>query len=454
MKAIHFAAQAGNLKLVKQMAVRGLRLDLPNADKWTPLHFAVQGGHIDLIRFLISQDVSVNHITAQGLSPLHFAGQTGDEYIVTLLIESGASLDAKDSSGQTPLHYAITSQCLNCVKFLLNFAADPNIMDRDGFAPLHIAASEGNYIMAEALLDGKAIPDLIHPPTKREVYWSPLHYAARRGADDILGLLLDKGANPSVQNSLQVTPLHIAASEKQRRAVDLLIQRGASPGLPDSDGETPLFGAIRGHSIEIVQLLSTPETIAIASKSGQTALHLASKLGFADIVKFLLDRKADPTPGDSDGNTPLHLAVIHKRKQIVRLLLDAGCDILRRNNEHKSPFALATGALIQIMKLHMDQNPKAVRPVAVQQVKCSTKSVPSRLKLQLGQKKTVKNVSKRPEDVSAETVEDIRPESLEAFDKLIRDEINELRDSLTTQVASVRQLLDDLRSDFRSINNE
>jgi ankyrin repeat protein len=99
MKDIHYAAQSGNVKLLTQMAARGHRLDLPTADKWTPLHFAVFGRHIDAARFLISQDVSVNVRTSKGLSPLHFAGHSGDEYILTLLVDSGAALDATDSDG-------------------------------------------------------------------------------------------------------------------------------------------------------------------------------------------------------------------------------------------------------------------------------------------------------------------------------------------------------------------
>ena len=61
-----------------------------------------------------------------------------------------------------------------------------------------------------------------------------LHIAARLGAVDCAGLLLDSGATPDAATVEQYTPLHIAAKEGHEDVVQLLLDRGADPGLATS----------------------------------------------------------------------------------------------------------------------------------------------------------------------------------------------------------------------------
>ncbi|XP_030016458.1 oxysterol-binding protein-related protein 1-like [Sphaeramia orbicularis] len=55
--------------------------------------------------------------------------------------------------------------------------------------------------------------------------------------------------------------------------------------------------------------------------SGWTSLHLASYLGYRDVVEELLKAGADVNLQDNMGDTPLHKAACTGRKEIVLLLL-------------------------------------------------------------------------------------------------------------------------------------
>ena len=62
--------------------------------------------------------------------------------------------------------------------------------------------------------------------------------------------------------------------------------------------------------------------------SGQTALHLAAKLGFKDVAKVLLQYKALVTVMDSKGRTPLYLAASSGNYEIAKLIIASpNCDM-------------------------------------------------------------------------------------------------------------------------------
>jgi hypothetical protein len=71
--------------------------------------------------------------------------------------------------------------------------------------------------------------------------WSPLHYAAASGDDEIAGILLQRGASidsPSPAGTGLFTPLMMAAREGHETTALMLIERGANPQLKNSEGLT------------------------------------------------------------------------------------------------------------------------------------------------------------------------------------------------------------------------
>jgi ankyrin repeat protein len=55
-------------------------------------------------------------------------------------------------------------------------------------------------------------------------------------------------------------------------------------------------------------------------------LHFASKFGYLDSARLLLDHGADPNALDNDHVTPLHLALKRGHLEIVQLLRGANHD--------------------------------------------------------------------------------------------------------------------------------
>jgi len=86
-----------------------------------------------------------------------------------------------------------------------------------------------------------------------------LHYAACKGQQDAIELLLSKGAALAAQDYAGRTPLHWAARQGHEKAVELLLGHKADATIRDEDGKTPLDLAREAGHEDIARLLEQHE---------------------------------------------------------------------------------------------------------------------------------------------------------------------------------------------------
>lgn len=70
-------------------------------------------------------------------------------------------------------------------------------------------------------------------------------------------------------------------------------------------------------------------TVKDRDGNDETALHIAAKRGHGEIVKLLLEAKAEVNSdsGRTIGLMPLHLTIIGGHSEVVEILLRAGADV-------------------------------------------------------------------------------------------------------------------------------
>lgn len=80
----------------------------------------------------------------------------------------------------------------------------------------------------------------------------------------------------------------------------------------------------------------------IDKKTGNSFLHLAVIGGYAEFLRYFLEKKTDINLRNFDGNTPLHLALFNKDKKIIDILMNNKPKLDIPNNKGEIPFDLFT----------------------------------------------------------------------------------------------------------------
>jgi len=106
-----------------------------------------------------------------------------------------------------------------------------------------------------------------------------------------------------------------------------LIERGADVNVRSVNGKTSLFIASERGYNEIVKLLIQAKANVNTSVEGFTPLLIAVQQGHSEIVKLLIEKKANINASNLEGLTPLYDASAWGRVEIVKMLIDAQADV-------------------------------------------------------------------------------------------------------------------------------
>jgi ankyrin repeat protein len=168
---------------------------------------AVQVDNPGVVREMVGKDVNANEINPVGGEPaLVLAVREGSMRVFdALLAHPGTDLEAQAVNGNTALMMAAFKNNRRAAEALLAKGAQVN---RSGWTPLHYAAAGGSEEIARLLIARKAKLDAVSP--RESGAYTPLMMAAREGQPTLARLLLEAGANPALKNTEGLTAAQIA----------------------------------------------------------------------------------------------------------------------------------------------------------------------------------------------------------------------------------------------------
>ena len=184
------------------------------------------------------------------------AARTGDPDRVALALRAGADIEARDAHERTPLLLAATNDRVAVARLLVALGADPDALDDRHDTPWLVTGVTGSVAMLEALLP--ADPDLT---IRNRFGGTSLIPASERGHVDYVQRVLQTDIDVNHVNFLGWTALLEAVilgdgGPDHQQIVRLLLDAGADPTIADKDGVTALQHAqARGHTT-IAGLLS------------------------------------------------------------------------------------------------------------------------------------------------------------------------------------------------------
>ena len=138
------------------------------------LEQAVLLGNLSLTKSLIKDGCNVDGKDKYGRTVVYDAILKGFQDIVLELCLANANVNNQDKDGKTPLHFSVINSQLDIAKILIKYGADVNLKDNNGNTPIFDAVFNTN------------------------------------GFNDIILMLKENGANPSLENNYGISPKEIA----------------------------------------------------------------------------------------------------------------------------------------------------------------------------------------------------------------------------------------------------
>ena len=209
---------------------------------------------------------------------------------------------------------------------------------------IHTIASTGNIKgIKKALSNKRAFLSL-----DDEQGWSPLHYAANYSKAKIVQIILDAGVNPNIKSkppqpkkqndwnlALEdnkedkipiVHPMDVAEGPHRTKILNNLISKGGE----FCTEELNLHQAVQMQDIDEIECLLEDDSIKINERDnrGWMPIHYAVEMGNFDIVKLLVENKAnvngstfDPEP---DKLNPWEIANDNENEEMLKYLVSKG----------------------------------------------------------------------------------------------------------------------------------
>ncbi|XP_059194721.1 NF-kappa-B inhibitor delta [Centropristis striata] len=230
------------------------RLDAKEHKGKTALLVAVTANQPEIVQDLLSFGSDINACDVKGQTALHLAAHYGLPGVLQVILSSRppVNLEARNFEGMTPLHCAAISHSvtmkalsssgladvvlqtkavekLSCVQMLLSAGASLLSQEiKSNKTVLHLAVKEGNIDLVTYLLR-IPLPNMKDFVNMKAHGHTALHMAAglhgNPHQEEIMQLLLHRGADPSTRNLENDQPAHLLQSGPQGDKLKLMLKK-------------------------------------------------------------------------------------------------------------------------------------------------------------------------------------------------------------------------------------
>ena len=185
-------------------------------DQVTDFAKAAKFDDVSTVTALLAKGVSPNTVDTRGNPMLLLAIKDKSTKVTELLInDKRTDVDLSNKYGETPLMMASIDGDLPVVKTLV--LQKKAMVNHIGWTPLHYACTKGNLEVAQFLIANGAMVDGLSPGNT-----TALMMAVQSGNEQLVKLLLDKGADLQLRNANGLSAIDIA---------DIYDKPGISEGL-------------------------------------------------------------------------------------------------------------------------------------------------------------------------------------------------------------------------------
>lgn len=346
---LHYAATKGYTNVVDALLdAPGIDIDILSKSAETPLWLASSNGWMVTAAKLIEHGAEVNSKNNRSETPLIVASKLGHLATVEHLVRHGANIGIRDSEGHSAVSWAVRKQHRAITYLLLQNDARLRSMTGDINQELLLAIEEEQYDVIHVMVENGLNPNSKFKHDNPHEPRTLLAWAAARGHDSLLHLLISRGADLGLQDDIGLTALTKAAQFGREATMTLLLKHGANINYPHNDMFTPLqVVAERGDIITAQYLIEKGADVNHKGMASRGPLASAARNGEIKVMKLLIEKGALLNDVDYKGRTPLIRAAELGDGTVVETLLAYGakCDVLDYSGQTALMKAVGCGHL-------------------------------------------------------------------------------------------------------------
>ncbi|OGE58278.1 hypothetical protein PENARI_c001G12521 [Penicillium arizonense] len=245
MTALHIAALENNWVAFDMLVIGGADINAWDSEGESLLHKQARDpSAISVAAHLLAQGANLEACNSQGYTPLQCAAVAGNKAMFLFLADQGARLDVQTAKGETLLHITppLNQDCLDILESLFECNFSANATTCSGLTPLHHLvindfnlsdhSTEHTASFISLLLSHGAN---INAPVASCNAETALHLAviAKVPRESLVSLLIKSGASLDSRTSDGKTPLHLAAERGRHHIFQILLDAGADPSIQD-----------------------------------------------------------------------------------------------------------------------------------------------------------------------------------------------------------------------------
>jgi len=214
---------------------------------------AAASNNVDSLKSYLSSKKSIN-IKYNGIPLICYAAEYGARESIRLLISKKTKVNAQCFNGETPLTLALTAADEESASMLIKAGASTNVENSNGSTPLMLAALAGFDELSMQMVKNEKLIRKTDGSGK-----SALHYAAGAGLVRLVNYLTLDSVSINQQDIMGGTPLMYAANYKRAEVAYMLVERGADKTIQDNYGRTAASLAQAAGDVELANFLAQPQ---------------------------------------------------------------------------------------------------------------------------------------------------------------------------------------------------
>ncbi|XP_067661828.1 ankyrin repeat domain-containing protein 50-like [Haliotis asinina] len=291
--AVMLAAENGHKDVVELLVGKGADMSLVDETDDNVLHCACRGGDVELVKYVLSQsNVDINSRGWIKRTPMMAAAERGHTEVVKLLVSRGADVSLVDTVGENVLHWACVGGHVQTVMYILSQSnVDINSSGWKKRTPMMAAAERGHTEVVKLLVSRGADVSLVDTVGENVLHWA----CVGGHVQTVMYILSQSNVDINSRGWKKRTPMMAAAERGHTEVVKLLVSRGADVSLVDTVGNNILHYACQGGNVEVVRFVVSQNIVDINCRGMQnmTSVMVAAKYGRKDVVEFLVSRGAE-----------------------------------------------------------------------------------------------------------------------------------------------------------------